>query len=144
VRNGRAREDKGVAALEFALVLPMLLLLVFGTIEYGWMINRETNLNHAAREGAREGIFNSSDVEIENRVRAASAHLDQSLLTVTVECRKADDTACPGASFPAEWESGGTVMVTVDYDYSFMTPVPELVGVSPTRTLTSTVEMRIE
>ena len=107
--NGPRARERGAAAVEFALVLPLLLLLVFATIEFGWLINRETNLNHAAREGAREGLFNSSDVDIEASARGAIASLDQTRVTVDVTCRKADDTACPGVDFPAEWESGGTV-----------------------------------
>jgi len=47
-----AREE-GVAAVEMALVMPLLLLLVFGIIEFGFIFNRYITLTHAAREGVR-------------------------------------------------------------------------------------------
>jgi Flp pilus assembly protein TadG len=45
--------EGGASAVEFALVLPMLLLLVFGTIEFGLAYNRQQAFHAAAREGAR-------------------------------------------------------------------------------------------
>lgn len=47
------RRDRGAAAVEFALVVPMLLLLVFGIIDFGRMLNVKITLTQAAREGAR-------------------------------------------------------------------------------------------
>lgn len=119
-------------------------MLVFGTIDFGYMINRETMINNAAREGAREAIFNPDDVAIEARVRAVTDSLDQAQLSVNVTCKAADGTACPGVSFPAEWEPGGSVIVHVSYVHDFLTPSPGIFGLGATRTLNSTVEMRIE
>lgn len=45
--------EEGVAAVEMALVMPLLLLLVFGIIEFGFIFNRYITLTHAAREGVR-------------------------------------------------------------------------------------------
>ena len=47
---------KGVAAVEFAIVLPFLVLLVFGTIEFGLMFYNKQVITNASREGARAGI----------------------------------------------------------------------------------------
>lgn len=47
--------ERGGAAVEFAFVLPIFLLLVFGTIEYGWYFHSEQIVTAAAREGARTG-----------------------------------------------------------------------------------------
>ena len=41
-RPRRARDQRGAVAVEFALITPMLLLLVFGIIEFGFMLNRDT------------------------------------------------------------------------------------------------------
>lgn len=49
----RLRDQRGAAAVEFALVLPILLLLVFGIIEFGFIFNRWITVTHAAREGVR-------------------------------------------------------------------------------------------
>ena len=48
--------QKGVAAVEFAIVLPFLVLLVFGTIEFGLMFYNKQVITNASREGARAGI----------------------------------------------------------------------------------------
>lgn len=52
----RSRRRRGGAAIEFALVLPVLLALVFGIIEYGWVFFQQANVLSAAREGARLGV----------------------------------------------------------------------------------------
>ena len=47
------KSEKGQSLIEFALVLPILLLLVLGMLEYGWMLNAKISVTAAAREGAR-------------------------------------------------------------------------------------------
>ena len=47
---------RGVVLIEAALALPMLLLLTFGMIEYGWLFLQHQQITHAARRGARVGI----------------------------------------------------------------------------------------
>jgi len=47
---------KGTAAVEFAIVLPFLVLLIFGTIEFGLMFYNKQVITNASREGARAGI----------------------------------------------------------------------------------------
>ena len=47
------KNEKGVAAVEFALIAPILVLLVLGIIEFGWLFNGWITINGAAREGAR-------------------------------------------------------------------------------------------
>ena len=47
------KNEFGVALVEFALVAPILILLVLGIVEFGWVFNGFVSLNGAAREGAR-------------------------------------------------------------------------------------------
>ncbi len=53
------RNQTGSAAVEFALVLPLLLLILFGTIEYGILMYDQSVITNAAREGARWGAVQS-------------------------------------------------------------------------------------
>lgn len=47
---------KGVSSVEFALVLPVLLLILFGIVEYGWIMTSQIVLTNAVSAGARAGI----------------------------------------------------------------------------------------
>lgn len=51
----RLRNERGTAAVEFAIVAPLLFALVFGIISFGILYNRQASLTAAAREGARFG-----------------------------------------------------------------------------------------
>lgn len=50
------REDSGASALEFAMVVPFLLLLLFGMFEFGFIFQGQLAVTHAAREGARLAV----------------------------------------------------------------------------------------
>ena len=58
-RRRVARQDRGAAAVEFALVVPFLLLLVFATISFGMMLSFRQTLSQAATEGARAAAVES-------------------------------------------------------------------------------------
>src|SRR5450631_4836494 len=65
--------DRGAEAVEFALVVPIFLLLVFGIVDFGYMINHDTMINNASREGARTGAVNPTGDAIKCTVRRALA-----------------------------------------------------------------------
>ena len=46
----------GSAAVEFALIVPLFLMILFGIIEYGWMFYQQSNLASAVRDGLRQGV----------------------------------------------------------------------------------------
>lgn len=50
------KNEKGQSLVEFALVLPILILLILGMVEFGWILNGQITLTSAAREGARAAI----------------------------------------------------------------------------------------
>ena len=104
--------DRGAAAVEFALLLPLLLLLVFGIIDFGRAINAQITLTQAAREGARLAALSQSNVV--SRTQAAATGL--SGVTVTV-------TACPSGGGAA---SDATVQVS--YPFTFLTPLGAIAG----------------
>lgn len=54
-------EERGAAAVEMAIILPLLLLIVIGTIEFGRVLNVQVSLTQAAREGARHAAIHHDD-----------------------------------------------------------------------------------
>ena len=59
-RRGVTYRERAAAIVEFAVVLPLLLTILFGVIEYGWVFMIRQTLQNAAREGARLAILQSS------------------------------------------------------------------------------------
>lgn len=62
------RRPSGQALVEFALVVPSLLLLLFGIIEYGRILNAQMLITNASREGARRGAVGDNDAAIQTAV----------------------------------------------------------------------------
>jgi len=97
--------QRGVAAMEFALVAPVLLLIVFATIEYGWYLTNWAVLTNAVAEGARAGVkareWESDTHAAEDPKEFAEQALAEALWTVEeltdesydIEIIEADSTA---------------------------------------------------
>ncbi len=76
------------AIVELALVLPILLLVILGTVNLGWLVTSQVILTHAAWEGARAGATLSDpengDEEIVGAVLRAAAGLDGTRLVTQI------------------------------------------------------------
>jgi len=59
-RDRGSPRARGAAVVEFAVVLPLLLTILFGIIEYGWVFMVRQTLQTAAREGARIAVLSTS------------------------------------------------------------------------------------
>ncbi len=114
-------DTEGASALEFAFVLPVLLLLLFGMIEFGFIFQAELAVTHAAREGARMAAVNEDTWE-QALVVDRAYPLQPPKLTVS----KTNPTA-------------DSVSVTVSYSYD--TQILPFLGTIP---LQSTATMRKE
>ncbi len=57
-RPRRGVGDEGAVLVEFALICPLLFLLIFGVIEFGWAFGQNLDVRHGAREGARLAAVN--------------------------------------------------------------------------------------
>ncbi|MFO7690443.1 MAG: TadE/TadG family type IV pilus assembly protein [Cryobacterium sp.] len=105
-----AASERGAAAVEFALVLPALLLLVLGMIEFSRVYNVQISLSNAAREGART-------MAIEND--PGEAKLAASLAAPSV----VNPVLAPGdvTVSPADCAAGSAATVTINYDVQLLT-----------------------
>lgn len=109
---GRSRED-GAAAVELALVLPLLLLLVFGIIDFGRLFNAQITLSAAAREGARWAALSQPGVPA--RVAAAAPGLTPAPSTSFTAC-------APGAPV------GANATVVATSTVPLITPLGAIAG----------------
>jgi len=76
------KNQKGAALVEFGLILPLLILLIFGVIEFGLLLFNQQVITNAAREGARAGIVareNRFNVPLDN-ADAVYATLEQNVI----------------------------------------------------------------
>ena len=135
-----ASDQRGAAAVEFALLVPFLCLLLFGVVDFGYMLNRDTMINNAAREGVRTASVGGSSAEVIQTVKNFLPAMPGKL-TVTVTCTKPAGTAC--TSYDTGAESGGTAIVKVTYLHRWITPVGSMFG-GDTIGLVKTSRMRIE
>ena len=60
--RGRRRADRGASLVEFALIMPVLFMLVIGMITGGITMSRQNSVENAVREGTRFGAVNPNDV----------------------------------------------------------------------------------
>lgn len=106
------RAERGAELIEFALVLPLLLLVLFGIIDFGLMFQRYHVVTNAAREGARVAVLPGySDEDIETRV---NQFLSAAGLTETATVPAPTRTPTPIGSHCVM-----VVGVTVGYPYSY-------------------------
>lgn len=105
------KNQKGQSLVEFAIILPLLLIVVLGILQFALMLNSYLTVENASREGARGGIVGSSDAEIEQLIIATSPNLDPENLTVNIIPNEANR------------ESGNTLTVNVSYKYQLNVPI---------------------
>lgn len=110
------RREDGVAAVEFAIVAGLLLMLLIGIVEFGMAWNRKQGLEAAAREGARLASVGAGQSAIVDRVRDAQTLFDPADVAVSTS---------PSTSVPC---SGATSEVTVtarvaDSEYGVSIPL---------------------
>jgi Flp pilus assembly protein TadG len=69
--NSRGAGERGAALVEFALALPLLLVVIAGIVDFGFAFQRYEVVTNAAREGARMAVLpvGYSTTEIQDRVR---------------------------------------------------------------------------
>ena len=137
IRARRKNGEKGQALVEFTLLVPIFLLLLFAIIDFGMGFYSWISVTNGAREGARLGAVLATQTEIEDRVyQTVNLPNEATKMTVTVT--------------NAQGQPGQSVVVKVDYDYDLITPLAGIVSfvsgdvIGPTLTFSSTAEMRLE
>jgi len=129
IRHRIIKSEKGASAVEFALILPILIMLVFGIFWFGIAYNNYIAITHAAREGARLAAVNMDEIlgieEFENRIKESAPSVSIESITLSGQ----------------DGDIGDSVAVTVTGEVLNI-EIP-LAGSWPVQ-LTSTATLRIE
>ena len=149
-RPRRARNQRGAVAVEFALIMPMMCMLVFGIIEFGFMLNRDMIVGNASRDGARAASLGDNYATIRAGIvsELAESGIPTTVAggtTITIDCKKPTGVACnaTASTYDAAAVSGSTAMVKVEYDHTLITPfISTLLG--DVVTLSQSTQMRVE
>lgn len=130
--------ERGAALIEFALLAPLLIILLMGIIEFGWLFAQMNEIRHVAQEGARWGAVSRPDLD-------GDGSLDWDDLTAR---------ACAAANLPSGTivtitgsQGGGakedTATVTVTAAVQSLTNLPIITTFLPT-SLSNTATFRLE
>lgn len=136
-----ARPQTGSAAVEMALVMPLLLMIILGIVSYGYLLSFRQAMSQGAAEGARAAAVSAYPTE-DKKIADAVAGMNDALGSYGVKCQMA-----VGATTGSMWRNGvavGTcgvasatcinnalascVSVRVTYDYDHHPLVPEMPG----------------
>lgn len=113
-RNAGPQQQKGAAAVEFALILPILLLVFFGIVELSLALYDKAIITNASREGARAGIVLSSPKMTEAQIRdVVLTYTNGALLSLGASVAP---TVTVVQSTPASFPNN--LSVTVSYTYA--------------------------
>jgi Flp pilus assembly protein TadG len=157
-RCGRTRSERGTAMVEMALVLPWLLLLILGMIDFGKAINYWIDQTHLANEGVRWATVNNNpggSTTLQDYIRSQAETVEQrggqtgvkgtqqtahSLGVSICFYKQSDGTS---TSTPVV---GDTVEVIVSYQYDWMPFLTSAQwgGLGPNTTITGKSAMRLE
>ena len=147
--RSQAHDESGQALVEFALVLPVLLVVLLGMLDFGKAFNYWIDATHLTAEGARYAAVNRKPDP------GSGTSLQQQLLdgADTAELRGGGSTSLPAAaqiciSFPAGTSNpGDPVQVRMSFEYhwlGFLSPDNARGPGLTTKTVTSTSTMRLE
>lgn len=125
------KQKRGQSLVETAIVLPLILILIMGIIDFGFLFNNYIVISNASREAARKGSLGGSDTDITQLIQNYTTTLDLSRMDIDI--------------YPAQSQRfhGAEIKVTILYDNRLITPViGALLG--DTITLQGQVTMRVE
>lgn len=127
----KLNQRKGQSLVETALILPIMILILMGIIDFGLMFNNYMIISNASREGARGAAVGMTDALITSMVSDITSTLDQTKLVTKID------------PYETPREKGTEVTVTVEYDYKLLTPIISAIIPNPMHIKGMTV-MRIE
>jgi len=133
--------ERGAQLVEFAIVIPLILILLFGIMEFGYIENRQIMISNATRDAARFGSVGASSANIIAKIHSSlSFPIDDSQITITILDH--DRLEVPDIE---DRTNGNSIIVSIVLeDVGGLTPLGNLVSGMGKITLHSTSEFLIE
>jgi Flp pilus assembly protein TadG len=121
----RRSRSRGQALVEFALVIPVFLLLIIATFDLGAGVFAYNSVTNAAREGVRLAIVNQTLTSIESRTLGSTAIAETAAPNVTIQYFRPapDPDPTANATCPAPIAVGCVAVVTFQTTYTPFTPI---------------------
>ena len=133
------KNQRGVAAVEFALILFPLVLLVFGTIEFSTLLYDKAMITNASREGARAGIvFSDPRIPDGDIVNVVSTYCGDHMISLGADSSVSTTITRAGDA------SGDPLTVRVSYVYNFLVLPNLMTSLSDGLLLQAETVMRLE
>jgi Flp pilus assembly protein TadG len=107
--------ERGSVAVEMAILLPVLILLLFGMIEFGRALNTQATLNHAAREAVRVMAITKNQIETKNKAVTSAPTLNPAI--------NPGDVQITGTCPTSPTSVSTSVTVTINYQLSTLTGI---------------------
>jgi Flp pilus assembly protein TadG len=131
--------QRGASAVEFAIILPILVLLLFGIIEIGFAIYDKAMITNASREGARAGIiFKVPPVTDEEIASVVNTYLGSALITFGAPVAATVTVTRAGVN------PGDELKVSVSYTYTTLVLPRLLTDFGPAFGMVAETTMRME
>jgi len=125
----RWTERRGIATVELAIIAPLLLLLLFGIIEFGLLVKDMVGLNQAAREGARSAVVGAKPADLDNRIAGSAPTISTTSITKLYEYRSYDSDTGSWSSWTVlgvdgdenNAQEGNQIRVSLQYPHQLVT-----------------------
>ena len=108
--------ERGSAAVEFALILPVLVVLVFGIAEFGRIYHVQTTVSGAAREGVRSMALTGNPSTARSAAKTAASTLSPALSDSQISITLSSGSACTSTA-----TTNVTATMTISYPVTFLT-----------------------
>lgn len=109
--------EKGQSMVEFALIVPVLLLIIIGIIEFGFLFSGYLTLSNASREVSRSVSLGANDSNATIRAKDAAVNLIPEKVLVSITPNDSNR------------KQGDLVTIVITYEYDFLTPfIEKLLG----------------
>jgi Flp pilus assembly protein TadG len=153
-RRAPGGNDRGQSLVEFALVIPVLVILVFGIIDFGMGLRAYITVTQATREGARFGAVGNDPGTFTSggagQCNGSTTTTIVGKVCTTMNGLSLSDLSSVSVTYPGGRTTGQSVRVSAQYQYDYITPLDTILNalsggsVGDHITLSNTTDMRLE